>query len=220
MSLMSETKDNKLTKRDKILKIFQQKSGIIKLKEVEEQGINKYHLKKLIDSGEVERLQHGIYKLVEYQTSDYVEIKLIIPNGIICLYSAWNFHELTTYVPHEYHVAIEKKAKVKLPDYPPIKLYYWDNSVIQIGINQQIIDKIKIDIYNIEKSVCDAVKFRNKIGKDILNEILTNYLNRKDKNIDKLIQSDFKKIIEDNGYFVDKTMLIKNNFHPENQIKC
>jgi len=185
-----------MTKREQILAIFKQKGGIVKLNEITNQGINKYHLQKLVDNGEVEKLQHGIYKLVEYQTNEFVELKKIIPNGIICLYSAWNYYELTTYIPHEYHVAIEKKSKIKLADYPPIKLYYWDSSIFQIGVIIEKFDNIEIHIYDIEKSVCDAVKFRNKIGKDILNEILTNYLKRQDKNIDKLIKYAKKLRIE------------------------
>lgn len=177
-----------MTKQDEIRRIFQQNGGIVTLKEITDKGINKYHLKKLVENGQVEKLQHGIYKLTEYETHEFVEIKKIIPNGIICLYSAWNYYELTTYIPHEYHIAIERKSKIKLPDYPPIKIYYWDSSILQIGVNKEVIDKVKIEIYDIEKSVCDAVKFRNKIGKDILNEILTNYLKSSNKNIDKLIK--------------------------------
>ena len=177
-----------MTNRDKILNTFKQKNGIIKLKEITEQGINKYHLLKLVEIGEVEKLQHGIYKLSEYEIDDFVEIKKIIPAGIICLYSAWYFYELTTYVPNEYHIAIEQKSKIKLPDYPPIKLYYWNKSVFSIGVKTFRIENTEIEIYDIEKSVCDAVKFRNKIGKDTLNEILTEYLKLKDKNIDKLIK--------------------------------
>jgi len=177
-----------LTNRDKILKIFEQKGGIVKLNEITKQGVNKYHLLKLLEIGEVERLQHGIYKFSGYEVNDYIEIKKYIPRGLICLYSAWNYYGLTTYMPHEYHIAIEKKSKIRLPDYPPIKLYYWDKSVLLIGKKTIKIDNIPIDIYDIEKSICDVVKFRNKVGKDVLNEILNNYLNRKDKNIEKLIQ--------------------------------
>jgi predicted transcriptional regulator of viral defense system len=177
-----------MTKRKEIIKIFRSKGGIVKLKDITDRGINKYHLLKLMDSNEVEKMRHGIYKLVEYQTNGLVEIKKIIPNGIICLYSAWNFHELTTYIPHEYHVAIEKKSKVMLPEYPPVKLYYRDSSIFRTGVNRELIDGVKVEIYNVEKSVCDAVKFRNKVGKDILNEILTNYLKRPDRNVDSLIK--------------------------------
>lgn len=42
-----------------------------------------------------------------------------------------------------------------------------------------------------EKSVCDAVKFRNKIGVDVSSEILKNYLSRDDRNLTLL--SDYSK---------------------------
>lgn len=177
-----------MTKKDQILKLFKQKKGIIKLQDLLKIDVNKYHLLKLVETGKVERLKHGIYKLTDYQTNEYFEIKNIVPNGIICLFSAWNYYELTTYMPHEFHVAIEKKSKIKLPDYPPIKLYYWDNNSLKTGIKTVKIDNSKIMIFDIEKSVCDAIKFRNKIGKDILNEILTEYLKRNDKNLDLLIK--------------------------------
>ncbi|MCD4793800.1 MAG: type IV toxin-antitoxin system AbiEi family antitoxin domain-containing protein [Bacteroidales bacterium] len=182
-----------MTNKNKILRTFKQKGGIVKLKEITEQGINKYHLLKLVETGEVEKLKHGIYKLTDYQTNEYLEIKSLVPNGIICLFSAWNYYELTTYLPHEFHVAIKKKSKVKLPDYPPIKLYYWDNNTLNTGVKNINFDNFNILIYDIEKSVCDAVKFRNKIGKDILNEILTEYLKRKNRNLDLLIK--YSKIL-------------------------
>jgi len=177
-----------LTKRDEILKILEQKGGIVRLNEITIQGINKYHLLKLLKTGEVEKLQHGFYKLSDFHINDFVEIKKYVPKGLICLYSAWNYYGLSTYTPHEYHIAIEKKSKIRLPDYPPIKLYYWDKSVLKLGAEIVRIDNIPVEIYDVEKSVCDAVKFRNKVGKDILNEVLTEYLKRIDKNIDKLIK--------------------------------
>jgi hypothetical protein len=37
-----------------------------------------------------------------------------------------------------------------------------------------------------EKSVCDALRYRNKIGIDVSAEILRNYLSRKERNITRL----------------------------------
>jgi len=75
---------------------------------------------------------------------------------------------------------------IQIPEYPPIKLYYWDKSVLFIGKETIDIENVSINIYDIEKSICDLVKFRNKVGKDILNEILNSYIKRKDKNLEKL----------------------------------
>ena len=53
------------------------------------------------------------------------------------------------------------------------------------------IDGHKVKIVSLEKSVCDAVKFRNKIGTEVTVEILKNYLRRPDRNIALLM--DFAK---------------------------
>ena len=73
-----------------------------------------------------------------------------------------------------------------MPDYPPIILNYWDNSTYATGIKREQIDGIEVSIYDMEKSVCDALRYRNKIDIDVSSEILRNYLSRKEHNITQL----------------------------------
>ena len=44
-----------------------------------------------------------------------------------------------------------------------------------------------IRLYDVERCVCDAVKFRNKAGMDVCSEIINNYLERPDRNLSKLM---------------------------------
>lgn len=50
-----------------------------------------------------------------------------------------------------------------------------------------IIDGFNIRLYDVERCVCDAVKFRNKVGMDVCSEIINNYLERPDRNLSKLM---------------------------------
>lgn len=75
-----------------------------------------------------------------------------------------------------------------LPDYPPIKLYYWDKRFYETGIIETTYNGEQLKIYDIEKSVCDAIRYRNKVGIDITSEVLRDYLKRKDRNLDKLMK--------------------------------
>jgi hypothetical protein len=50
-----------------------------------------------------------------------------------------------------------------------------------------IIDGFNIRRYDVERCVCDAVKFRNKVGMDVCSEIINNYLERPDRNLSKLM---------------------------------
>lgn len=43
-------------------------------------------------------------------------------------------------MPYEFHIAIEKKSKIKLPEYPPIKHYYWEEKMLKTGIEKQTHD--------------------------------------------------------------------------------
>ena len=53
-------------------------------------------------------------------------------------------------------------------------------------VSETVIEDFHVKIYDMEKSVCDAVKYRNRIGIDVSSEILRNYLSRKDRDITRL----------------------------------
>ncbi len=149
----------------------------------------KYHLRRLIREGVVNRVKRGFYRLNDSpRVFHESEVAKMIPNGIFCMFTAWSYYELSTHVPGEYHVAIPKTLKTVLPDYPPVKLYYWVTETFDIGKTAAEINGSLVNIYDLERSVCDAVKFRNKIGNDTVSEILHNYIHRKDKNLDKLMK--------------------------------
>jgi predicted transcriptional regulator of viral defense system len=116
-----------------------------------------------------------------------IDIEKIVPNGVLCLYSAWAYYELSVQIPQSFNIAIEKSRKVLLPDYPLISLYYWKREYQELGVTKQKIGGYIIKIYDLEKSVCDAVRYRTKIGIDVTSEILKNYLKRKDRNLSRLI---------------------------------
>ena len=149
----------------------------------------KYQLRKLIKIGMVSRIKRGFYHLNESsKVFQEGEVARMIPDGIFCMYTAWAYYELTTHIPAEYHVAIPKTFRIVLPQYPPIKLYYWVIQTFDLGKTTAEINGARVKVYDIERSVCDAVKFRNKIGTDLMSEILRNYVRRTDKNLDKLLK--------------------------------
>ena len=109
------------------------------------------------------------------------DVERLVPGGILCAYSAWSHYGLTTQIPLSYCIAIERSRKVTLPEYPPIELFFLSKSVFELGVSETVIEGFQVKIYDMEKSVCDAVKYRNRIGIDVSSEILHNYLSRKDR---------------------------------------
>ena len=54
-------------------------------------------------------------------------------------------------------IAIEAKRKVRLPEYPPIDLYYWKKENLEFGIVKKNISVYEVLITDMERTVCDAV---------------------------------------------------------------
>jgi predicted transcriptional regulator of viral defense system len=146
-------------------------------------------LLKLVDEGIVKRIKPGVYlyENISFDNS-MIDMEKIVPDGVLCLYSAWAYYGLTVQIPQSFNIAIEKNRKVSLPDYPPITLYYWKREYHELGVVEQQISGYTIKIYDLEKSVNDAIKYRTKTGMDVASEILRTYLKREDRNLTRLIE--------------------------------
>ena len=57
-----------------------------------------------------------------------------------------------------------------------------------MGVVEADVAGHRLRIYDIERAVCDAVRFRNKVGMDVMTEVLRAYLRRKDRNISRLTE--------------------------------
>ncbi|MFA5044404.1 MAG: hypothetical protein WC542_00555 [Paludibacter sp.] len=174
---------------EKLEELFVQNKGYLTSKFIRGNRSLYYQLKTMLDTEKVVQIKRGLYRHMDFaEEASWGEACKIAPQAVICLFSAWRFYELSTQTPTVIHVAIPAKDKVLLPDYPPIKLYYWNKRFYETGIIKTTYNEEQITIYDIEKSVCDAIRYRNKVGIDITSEVLRNYLKRKDRNLDKLVK--------------------------------
>lgn len=139
------------------------------------------------EDGGVYKIRNGVYATPDALADTMVDIEKVVPNGILCWWSAWSIYGLTTQIPNAYYVAIEAKRKVRLPSYPEFQLVYQANPRLSIGVTERDIEGYRVRIYDIERCVCDAIRLRNKIGIDVMAEILRTYLARPDRYISKLM---------------------------------
>ena len=138
--------------------------------------------------GQLVRVKRGVYAKEIALADTMVDIEALIPGGILCMFSAWEYYGLTTQVPQQYDIAIKRGRKIVVPQYPNFKLHNLSDNALNLGVTTETISGYKVKIFDLEKCVCDAVKFRNKIGIDVCTEIIKNYLKRPDRNIAKLMK--------------------------------
>lgn len=177
--------------REQIREISFKNKGYLSTKEVVDKGINRYYINLLESVGAISKVKNGLYKWVDYDFQynfELVDAFKIVSNGVLCLTSALAYYDLTTYNSWQYEIAIERSKKITLPDYPPIKLIYFSIKQLELGITEVDMDGHPVRIYDKEKTICDCIRYRNKIGIDIVKEGITEYLKRKDKDLNKLMK--------------------------------
>jgi predicted transcriptional regulator of viral defense system len=163
----------------KYKKVFAKNSGILRASTAVELGVPQHVIYKMVETGELVRETQGIYRLKESEpldNPDLVQISLRVPRAIICLISALYFHELTTQIPHQVHIALPRDVKTPKIGYPPIRAFHFSEASYKSGIEEHSLDGIPVKIYSKEKTIADCFKFREKIGVSVALEALKDHL--------------------------------------------
>lgn len=157
--------------------------------ELKEQGLSYYQINKLVSKGILYKLNKSFYENLQFtgEESDLIYAYAYAPDGVICMMSAAKYYNLTSYRPECVDVAIHNKKKVvTLPTWPQFKIWYFNTKRLETGITKIVVCNQEVNIYDMEKTVIDIIRYRNKIGVEETKEILVNYLNRSERNINKL----------------------------------
>ncbi len=165
-----------------------------------------YKMLERVRHGELIQVRRGVYANAEQLSLGMIDIEAIVPHGILCLWSAWSIHHLTTSMPQAYHIAVKRGRKIVVPSFPQVEIHYYSESLLEIGMTETSINGFDIRLYNVERCVCDAVKFRNKIGIDVCSEIINNYLDRPDRNLSRLM--DYARLLRVGG-ILEKYLQVK-----------
>jgi predicted transcriptional regulator of viral defense system len=161
---------------------FAKKHGMIRVRDAVKEGIHPENLRRLCKKGLLVKMARGIYIPADSEISQNVGLAQIskrVPNGVICLLSALQFHDIGTQSPFEVWVAIDQKAAAPRIDYPPIRIVRFSGKALSEGIEIHQIEGVEVEIYNKAKTIADCFKFRNKIGLDIALEALKDSRQRK-----------------------------------------
>ena len=172
-------------------RIFRNRGGILKTGEALSAGIHPRTLYEMHRTGILEKLARGLYRLADIPplgNPDLVSVSLKVPSGVICLISALSYHEITTQIPHEIYVALERGTEPPRLGHPPLRIFWFSGQAFNLGIQNDKIDGVSVRIYNPEKTIADCFKYRNKIGLDTAIEALKLYREKKRFNAGELLR--------------------------------
>ena len=189
MSPQDKTKQG--SRFDRAVAIFKEHGGILRTAQAIRAGIHPSTLYAMRDSGRLEMVSRGVYRLADsapLANPDLLVVATRIPGGVICLISALAFHDLTSQIPHEVHVALPRGAEEPRLDHPPIATYRFSGEAFTEGVETRSLDGVPVRVYNPEKTLADCFKFRSKVGLDTVVEAVRLYVESGRVKVDDLMR--------------------------------
>lgn len=182
---------------EKILQLTQENNGYITTKEIVDNGLSKMALKRLCDNGLLKRVSTGYYSLPNMINDDYYKIISKSKNAVFSYNTSLFLHELSDRTPLYFDITVPRGYGGPLQNIDVVSLHYVDNNILNLGM--EIIKSpfgMDIKCYDIERTICDIIKDKNNMDKEIYTKALKWYAEKKDKDMLKLAKYSKKLNIE------------------------
>ncbi len=175
-----------MLKIDKIKELINKNNGIISTRILDENKIHRQYLKKLVDEGYLIKVSRGLYSTPDRDINEFYVIGEQYKSGVFSHNTALYFYDLTDRTPFELDMTFP--SNVRISNYM-LNPHYINMEKYSIGLTTKTLgDGTTIRIYNMERTICDIIRDRNKIDSQIFNTALKEYMKRSDKNINLLYE--------------------------------
>jgi predicted transcriptional regulator of viral defense system len=145
-------------------------TAVARPRELATDGVSRERLRRLVDSGVMERAARGVYLRGEAARSRHRDLLIVatrVPRGVFCLLTALVFHGLTTEMPHEVWLAVGLKARTPALDTPPLRIVRMSETPLLAGIEVHVKHGVELRVFSAAKTVADCFKFRSRVGMDV-----------------------------------------------------
>lgn len=159
-------------------------NGILLTSDVVKMNIHKQYIKILCDEEFIEQIAKGIYVKKGKNINDFYLLQNRYKKGIISHNTALYFYHLTDRTPLKYDLTFKSQTRVhdNTIDVHYVKDEFFDVGISSISFN----DGTSVKVYDVERTIIDIIRDRNKIDNQILNTAIKGYIKRKDNNMVKL----------------------------------
>lgn len=169
---------------DKIKNIVEKNNGILLVKDLEKNNIHRQYLKKLEETGYLIKISRGIYLKKGKEVNEFFIMGEKYKKGIFSHNTALYFYDLTDRTPLRLDMTFPSYITVHND---AINTHYIKEENHLLGAKEmKLNDGTAIRIYNIERTICDIIRDRNKIEPQIFNTAMKEYSKRKNKNLNLL----------------------------------
>ena len=186
-----------MTNAKKILQMAYNNNGYLMTKQVKNAGINTMELTRLVKQNKLERISRGYYALVNIFCDDYYKYQLKSKNCVFSHTTALYLYDLSDRTPLYFDMTVPVGYNGSLRQDKNVVLHYVKREFLDLGLTTiESPFGMKIRVYDMERTICDIIKARNHMDKEIFSKALWQYSKMKNKDLLKLMKYAKKLNIE------------------------
>jgi len=181
-----------MTNLNKIEDLIAQNKGILFTSDLTNLNIPRIYLSKLVSEGKLERVNSGVYVSSGAIDDEMYYMQVKYPKLIYSHETALYMHGLSDRTPFKYSATVPSSYKAVKNIAEKNKIYYIKTELHFLGITtgKTAFGNV-VNLYNVERTICDIVRSRNKIDIQIFNEALKRYA--KLKTADLILLGEYAK---------------------------
>jgi predicted transcriptional regulator of viral defense system len=175
-----------VSKFEKLMSIIKYK-GVVTAEEARNQGISTALLKQWIDKGKLDRISRGIYSLPNDSVDSLFVMQLRCGKGIYSHETALMLHDLSDRVPSKNVMTVPKGYNTHRLNGEMIEFHWVDKNIHELGlIKMTSMYGNEIKVYDLERTICDIIKYRSSMDLAIVNGALKAYIEHPNAKLFKL----------------------------------
>ena len=173
---------------EKLEKLIQKQHGTVLSADLDLYEIPRTYLQMMVADGKLERVDRGIYVSTDAIVDEMYSMQTKYPKLIYSHETALYLHGLSDRTPFEYSASVPSGYKVVGSVAERFKIYYIKKELHELGVETvQSSHGNPIKTYNIERTICDLIRSRNRIDVQILNEALKRFVKLKSADLSMLM---------------------------------
>ncbi|MEI6725664.1 MAG: type IV toxin-antitoxin system AbiEi family antitoxin domain-containing protein [Actinomycetes bacterium] len=169
------------TDADRLLRLSTE-MGAFRLADARNHGVHPETVYRLVRRGELERVGRGLYRAAEAMVTEHhglVLATMVVPSGVVCLLSALSYHGLTTQLPFEVWMALDRRAAAPRDPAVQVRIMRFSGAALALGIEAYELEGTQVRVYSAAKTVVDCFRYRNLVGMDVAIEALRDCLQQR-----------------------------------------
>lgn len=175
---------------EQIVKLIEQGSGVARTRDIEALGVDYRRVETFVKEGSLRRLKNGYYTTPGGEYTEEQLFTTLFPEGVLTMETALYYHGYLKQRPYGWYVAISKntsKSRFSL-EYPIVTPYYTEEAVLSLGVENITICGKEMKIYDIDRLICDVLKYEEKMDRQDFREAALCYIRDDRKNVLNLME--------------------------------